>query len=71
MDLKSRSGEPAGAPRSIYGERDLQDLWELLRFRREAPRVTRVRRYLGALCSLKRRVRGLSAFSLAPLSGAC
>jgi hypothetical protein len=35
MDLKSRSGEPAGAPLSIYSERDLQDLWELQRFRRE------------------------------------
>jgi len=35
MDLKSRSGEATGAPASIYTERDLQDLWEHQRFRRE------------------------------------
>ena len=35
MDLRSRSGEAAGAPVSIYTERDLHDLWELQRFRRE------------------------------------
>jgi len=34
MDLKSRSGEGA-APLSLYRERDLQDLWELQRFRRD------------------------------------
>jgi hypothetical protein len=35
MDLKSRSGETSSLPFSIYTERDLQDLWELQRFRRE------------------------------------
>jgi len=35
MDLKSRSGEPSSLPFSVYTERDLQDLWELQRFRRE------------------------------------
>src|SRR5258706_362402 len=35
MDLRSRSGEAAGAPFSIYSERDLHDLWERQRFRRE------------------------------------